>query len=296
MNVIDIASWQQGIDLAAVFAQNPIDGVMVKLTQGTTYLNPLAAGWISWLRENGKLWGTYHYLDGRAAKAEAAFYADHLKLCPGGILALDYEEGTVAMGTAWLKDVLDEVTRLTGVKPLVYCSLSVTTQQDFSAIAAAGYRLWMAQYADMREVKGFVEKPWQSGSCGAFGSYVMHQYTSCGRLNGYGRNLDFDKFYGTEADWWALAAGGEPSPAPAPTPEPQPELKGPTQLVISEILHGSYGVGGAREKKLRAAGYDPVKCQAKVNELYGIATKWKQALGGNADYIASITYILKEMR
>ncbi|MDE6829703.1 MAG: hypothetical protein K2P34_05145, partial [Lachnospiraceae bacterium] len=36
MNGIDISSWQRGIDLAAV----PCEFVIVKATEGTSYLNP----------------------------------------------------------------------------------------------------------------------------------------------------------------------------------------------------------------------------------------------------------------
>ncbi len=40
LNFIDISSWQAGLDLAAVFAQNPLDGVIVKATEKINYVNP----------------------------------------------------------------------------------------------------------------------------------------------------------------------------------------------------------------------------------------------------------------
>ena len=145
MNFIDISSWQAGIDLPALFSGgNQLDGVIVKLTEGTGYVNPDANGWLNWMIARGKPFGTYHYLDGSGAIAEARHYADAVKAYPGGVMAIDYEDAVLAQGTDYLKACLDEVTRLTGVMPLVYCSQSVTQTQDFREIAAAGYQLWMA--------------------------------------------------------------------------------------------------------------------------------------------------------
>lgn len=296
MNLIDIASWQQGLDLATVYRLNPaLDGVIVKVSQGTGYVNACGRDWLDWLVKNGKPAGTYHYLDLMGAVEEARHYVESVKPWLGkAALAIDYEGTTLAKGTGYLKACLDEVYRLTGVKPMVYCSQSVTQQQDFSAIAAAGYPLWVAQYADMRVVNGFVSTPWQSGSVAPFPGYVMHQYTSCGKLSGWSGNLDFDLFYGSASDWAALCGGSaqpQPEPQPAPTPT---KLKGPDPVVVNEIISNKFGVGAAREKKLREAGFDPQKCQAKVNELYAVAAKIKPLLAGNMDYINSIIKIVRQ--
>ena len=287
MNFIDIASWQKGINLPALFRDNPsLDGVIVKLTQGTDYTNPEAKGWLDWLKSHDKPFGTYHYLDGSGAKREAQHYAEAVKAYPGGVLALDYEGTVLAIGTSYLKAALDEVTRLTGVKPLVYCSLSVVSSQDFKAIAETGYRLWVAQYADMQEVKGFLTTPWQRGSVEPFSGYAMHQYTSCGCLSGWGGHLDFDQFRDTAEDWLSLTGFG---------PEPDIDVlpKGPDPVVVSEVLAGRYGSGAERAAKLNAAGYAPEEVQAKVNELYGVAQSCKKYVSGNEQYINSICKITK---
>ena len=293
MNLIDIASWQSGMNLANMFAENPaLDGVVVKLTQGTAYVNPDANAWITWLTLNQKPFGTYHYLDGSGAKAEAQHYAAEAKKWPGGVLALDYEDAVLNKGTGYLKECLDEVYRLTGIKPLVYCSqISALEAQDFSAIAAAGYKLWVAQYADYNPVNGFISNPWHTGTPAPFAEYTMRQYTSCGRLNGWGKNLDFDLFYGTAEDWKALAEAGE-SPAPTPTPS---KPKGPDPQVITDILDGKYGTGQERVQKLTAAGYNAVAVQKKVNELYGIALTLKKKLAGNEQYTDQIFWIVRQL-
>jgi len=293
MNLIDISTWQKGLDLSALFARNPaLDGVIVKLTQGTGYVNPEADRWIKWLTSNGKPFGTYHYLDGSGAKAEAQHYAAQLAKYPGGLPALDYEDSALSKGTAYLKECLDEVFRLSGIRPLVYCSLSVTNEQDFTAIAVAEYKLWVAQYADMDTVHGFVADPWQRGDTGAFDGYVMHQYTSNGHLNGYSGRLDFDQFRGSPEEWAALAAGAAPEPEPTPTPA---EPMGPEPNLISEILHGNWGNGPERAANLTAAGYDADAVQRKVNELYGIALTCKKKMIGNEEYLNQIVWIVRAL-
>ena len=286
MNLIDISSWQAGLDLAGLFGANPgLDGVMVKLTQGKDYVNPEAAAWLRWLIDNGKPFGTYHYLDGSGAEAEARHYADELKKRPGGVPALDYEDTVLVKGVGYLKTCLDEVARLTGVKPLVYCSLSVIRRQDFADIAAAGYRLWLAQYADMAVVSGFLEKPWQQGSVTPFPGYVMQQYTSRGRLKGWDKNLDFDKFGGGPADWAALADKGE-----------RPAARGPDPEVVADVLDGKYGVGADRVRRLTAAGYDAAAVQRKIDELYGVAQSCRKALAGNMEYLDAVVKIIRLMK
>ncbi len=298
MNLIDIASYQGGMDLSTMFKKNPaLGGVIVKISEGTYYANPDAKAWLDWLIANGKPAGTYHYLAKNGAEAEARYYVDHVKPWLGKVaLAIDYEEETLAMGTGYLKACLDEVFALTGVKPLVYCSQIQTLEaQDFRAIAADGYPLWVAQYADMSPVRGFLENPWHTGTSAPFDKYTMRQYTSRGYLNSWSSNLDFDLFYGDVSDWAALYNGTAPELAPSPDPAPQ-KPKGPDPVVISEILHGGYGNGwNIRQARLTAAGYDAGAVQKKVNELYALALTLKKKIAGNDQYLDSIIRIMRDL-
>lgn len=301
MNFIDIASHQSGMDLSGLFRQNPtLDGVIVKISEGTYYTNPNAKAWLDWLTASGKPAGTYHYLSKNGAEAEAQFYVNHVKPWLGKVaLAIDYEEETLAMGTRYLKACLDEVYRLTGVKPMVYCSqINALEAQDFSAIAAAGYPLWVAQYADHNPVRAFIDKPWHTGTSAPFPKYTMRQYTSDGYLNGWGKNLDFDKFYGTVADWNALAsknATPTPTPAPTPTPSPQPTplLKPADPSIVLRTLKNEFGIGTERIMRLRdEEGYDPDSVQRTINRLYVEAGRAKAAIGDDMSYLNSILWIM----
>lgn len=230
LNFIDIASWQSGIDLAAVFEKNqgqrPLHGVIVKATQGMKYVNPRCDQWVQWLIANGKLWGFYHYLDHTDAVSEAKrFVQDTINYFGHGVPAADFEGNIVnTYGTIYLRRFVETVYEETGVKPLIYCNLG-TIQRDpngFRTLAEDGYPLWLAQYANMNTQIGFVEHPWQRGSYAPFEHITMHQYSSMGKLNGYDGVLDFDKFYGTAEDWKAMAMPSKPEPEPEPKPDPEP--------------------------------------------------------------------------
>ena len=285
MNVIDISSWQHGLDLAALFEKNPLDGVVVKASEGTGYTNPDFRGWADWLISNGKPLGLYHFLNGASATSEAAYFAEVCRpYLNKAVLCADYEADALKRGTGYLKDFLDTVLELTGIRPLVYCSLSVVQSQDFSAIAAAGYKLWMAQYASMEVVNGFQEYPWQQGSVYPFTSYVMHQYTGNGRLKGYGGPLDLDLYTGSYSSWMALAKGEDAPPAALKPADPD---------IVMRVLRNEFGYGQERWNALREIGYDPNSVQDMINTCYGVAASVSKHLKPYDEYMNSIIWIVR---
>ena len=309
MNFIDIASHQTGINLEKMFSKNPLDGVIVKATGGTSYKNPEFDGWARWLYENRKFMGAYHYcreLTGNAGtpEAEARHFYNAVKPYIGNIvLAADFEadnSDAFQKGTAWLKEFLDALSDLSGVRPLVYCSQSVTQMFNFNEIVRSGYQLWMAQYATMNPVYGFQDKPWHGGSISPFVGYVIQQYTSMGYLEGWNNNLDFDKFFGGAEDWKALCSCGSEPPKDEPVVEPDvPEVpverKKVNAKIIMDVLNGDYGVRSTRVKKLKAAGYDPDEVQRKINELYSAAAKIQPTIKANKAYLEPLLKIVDTM-
>ena len=79
MNGIDIASYQSNINLAAV----PCDFVIVKATQGTSYINPDCARAVDQALRLGKAVGIYVYLSGTGAQQEIDFFFNNFNF--GGI-------------------------------------------------------------------------------------------------------------------------------------------------------------------------------------------------------------------
>lgn len=251
---IDVSSHQTGIDLSKV----PCDFVIVKATEGVNYVNPDCDRAVQQCIKLGKCWGTYHYVDGSGAVAEADYYVDNIKGYLGkGILCIDWESGSNrAWGNyAYLETLVSRVIERTDIKPLIYVQASA-----YAPTAAVAQRhdcgLWIAQYADMNAT-GYQDTPWNEGAY----SCAIRQYSSAGRLPGWSGNLDLDKFYG-DANAWRKYAGASGAATPAPKPVDPLAGKSDNQLA-DEVIAGKYGDGDARKNAL-GARYAAV--QAIVNQ------------------------------
>lgn len=215
LNGIDIASYQSGIDLSVV----PCDFVIIKATQGTGYVNPDCDRAYQQAKRAGKLRGTYHYVGGGNAVAEADYYVNNIKgYLKDGLLAIDWEaEQNSAWGNeAYLEQLVRRVIERTGIKPLIYSMAS-----RYAQVAAVAKKLdcglWIAEYADMNPT-GYQAHPWREGAYAC----AIRQYASTGRLNGWGGDLDLNIAYMTREQWAKYVnPGGKPAPAPAkPAPAP----------------------------------------------------------------------------
>lgn len=234
---IDIASYQAGIDLSVV----PCDFVIVKATEGVNYVNPDCDRAVQQAIKLGKYWGTYHYVNGSGAVAEADYYVNNVKGYVGrGILCIDWESGSNrAWGNyAYLETLVSRVIERTGIKPLIYVQASA-----YAPTAAVAQRhdcgLWIAQYADMNAT-GYQDTPWNEGAYNC----AIRQYSSAGRLNGWNGNLDLDKFYG-DANAWRKYAGASGAAKPG-----DPLAGKSDNQLADEVIAGKYGDGDARKKAL----------------------------------------------
>ena len=222
LNGIDISSYQSGIDLTVV----PCDFVIIKATQGTGYVNPDCDRAYQQAKRAGKLRGTYHYVGGGNAVAEADYYINNIKgYLRDGLLAIDWEaEQNSAWGNeTYLEQLVRRVIERTSIKPLIYSMAS-----RYAQVAAVAKKLdcglWIAEYADMNPT-GYQAHPWREGAYAC----AIRQYASTGRLNGWGGNLDLNIAYMTR-DQWAkyVNPGGKPAAAPAPSkPAPAPAKPAP---------------------------------------------------------------------
>lgn len=205
LNGIDISHWQYPINISAI----DCDFIIVKATGGKGFLDPSFHNYARQILNDGKLFGFYHFARDYgyqgSAKEEAEFFYSQTKEYIGlGVPVLDWESD-LYLGVDWVIEFLNRYYELSGVKCVVYMSAFYTRQYDWSVVANAGYKLWVAQYADYNNVEGFVAEPWRDTlGNGAFDTVLMHQYTSKGKLEGYEGDLDLDIFYGTKEDWTAL--------------------------------------------------------------------------------------------
>lgn len=190
------------------------DGVIVKATQGTGYVNPRCNHQWDLAGQLGKKRGLYHYAGGGDPVAEAQYFISNIKNYVGqGVLFLDWEsyQNSAWGNTNWARQFVDEVHRLTGVWPVIYVQESALWQV---ANCASDCGVWVAKYATM--TWGSWTLPGMNVSSGAFKFLTGWQFT--------GGDMDRSIFYLDANGWDKIAnpAGIKKPDVPTPAPKPAP--------------------------------------------------------------------------
>lgn len=211
---IDVSKWQSN------FVADT-DGVIVKATEGVGYVDPTCDAKYQMNKKAGKLRGFYHFARpdlGNSAQAEAKFFVDNCKNYFGeAIPVLDWERSVANVG--WAKAFLDEVYRLTGVRPWIYMSASVVNGYNWSSVAS-DYGLWIAGYPAKYNVKN-PPKPTAKELPYKIGKW---KFAAAWQYSSSAGTLDRNIFYGDANAWNKYAAKpAAPAPAPAPVPAPAPK-------------------------------------------------------------------------
>lgn len=296
LNGIDVSNWQNGINLAAV----PADFVICKATQGNSYVSPDCVRQVEQAAAAGKLIGTYHYISGSGAVAEADFYLNNIKNWIGKyMMCLDWESNQNSQwgNESYLKQVAQRIIERTGIPPVIYVQ-----QSRLSAVKAIADELncglWVAQYANMDQT-GYQATPWNEGAY----TCAIRQYSSAGRLSGYSGNLDLNKFYGDRNAWlkYCNPDGAHEDTGGSTTPSQPASPTGSTLDLVVGVMQGEYGNGDARKAAL-GSRYDEV--QDMINHIssasastlasevksgkYGNGETRKIALGSRYDEVQKI--------
>lgn len=156
---------------------NDADFIILKATEGVSYKDPQMAKMAEHFKD--KPLGFYHYAhpEKNTAKKEAAHFVKTVKPYLPAVLALDWEQLALNCPISWAREWLDEVYRLTGIKPLFYVQSSYVPKCG-EAIISGDYGLWVARYS----------KGMQSPNVGKWGRWTIWQYTStpvdCDYFNG----------------------------------------------------------------------------------------------------------------
>lgn len=227
LNGIDVSSWQP----ADITARVAGDFAIVKVTQGTGYVNPSANAQLQGAVRSGKEIGVYHYAGGGDCNAEADYFLNNARPWIGkAVLALDWEANQNAAwgNSGWSTCFVRRVKARTGVTPMVYVQQSALWQVAGARAENAG--LWVAQYAS-KTPTGYQNTPWRLGADGE----AMRQYTSFGLLPGYSGYLDLNYFRGDREQWrkYANPNGSATTPAPAPSPAPAPAQPGCAETCVT---------------------------------------------------------------
>ena len=130
LNGVDVSAYQP----KDVLSQIPFDFAIIKATEGTDWVSPNCDAQYQSAVSQGKLVGVYHfsnanYNPGQAgACAEAQFFVNNIQGYLNGqtLLVLDHEMQSAAAGGAqWALWFMQEVTRITGFKPMLYGSRGI---------------------------------------------------------------------------------------------------------------------------------------------------------------------------
>lgn len=214
----DISGWQAvEPDLSSV------DGVIIKSTEGTGFINPRFKGQIDFARSQGKELGLYHFADGADPIAEADYFVDNSAREDGVAQALDVEGDfykNVSDPVGWCLAWLQHVESRTNNKPGIYLSQSELASYDWSRVVKNDNWLWIAEWNGQNQPQ-----------ITQFSLWTLWQYADKSATGG-----DADIFNGDVNVWKKIAANegdsqdstpvppapSDPVPAPVPAPEPAP--------------------------------------------------------------------------
>ena len=182
----------------SIIRDSHAQGVIVKATQGTSYVNPRCNHQYELAGQLGKLRGLYHYAGGGNPEAEAQYFINNIKNYVGkAVLILDWESYQNASwgNSNWSLRFANEVHRLTNVWPLIYVQESALWQV---ANCASKCGVWVAKYASMNWNSWTL--PDMSVSSGVFNCLTGWQFT--------GGDMDRSIFY-LDANAWNKIASGD---------------------------------------------------------------------------------------
>lgn len=211
---IDVSMHQAGIDIGATGA----DFVVVKATEGVGYTDPQFRALADATLASGKRLGFYHFAwpssNSSEDEADAFISAIRPYLDQNPFLVLDWEDSDAYYDISWADHWLNLVHRGTGIKPIIYMSASVANGAWWEQISRV-YWLWVAGYpADAPDSRATPDCPYVP--LGHEWETLMWQYTSTGRVPGWGGDLDLNVCYrpdvlgltnntSTDEDWLNMA-------------------------------------------------------------------------------------------
>ncbi|PZX18047.1 lysozyme [Breznakibacter xylanolyticus] len=189
---VDVSKHSGKIDWGKL-KSNGVDFAYIKATEGIDYVDPLYKKNYKALREQGLLFGAYHFFrfckDGRQ---QALHFIKHARLQKGDLVpVVDVETWGNTLCTRSDKEVRTEIGKFLntikdelGVVPIIYTNGE--SHRRFIKDIYDGYPLW---FCDIDE------EP-----TGNAARWVMWQYSHRGRIEGARHEIDFNVYRRTKTD------------------------------------------------------------------------------------------------
>ena len=198
LNFIDISSYQASLNLVAA-KSTPIQGVIIKATEGVSYVNPYCDTHFQQAKSCGLLQGFYHFAGNGNAEAEEQFFYDNCKNYFGeAIPVLDWEGNQTV---DWVNRFVRRLHELSGVWCWIYANPWRFNQGGVEPNCAR----WVASYPEVSHPSFAQAASWDCPN--ADGNVVAWQFCSDGRVSGYGGDVDCSLYYGDEGSWLKYAGG-----------------------------------------------------------------------------------------
>ena len=195
---IDVSHHQGRIDWSQVASSNaesdcPVKFVIIKATEGGTFVDPDFETNLKGAREAGFVCGVYHFFNpSTPAGKQADFYINNVKLNKGDFAPVVDVERT-GRSDKELQDGLSEflsiIEKHYGVKPIIYASAKFR-KRHLDSDRFNYYPVWIAHYYVVRPDSDVKWRIWQ--------------FTDRARVNGIAEYTDLNVFSGTEADFNSL--------------------------------------------------------------------------------------------
>lgn len=197
---IDISKWQKGLSIDAIASQ--VDFVIIKATEGNSYVDPCCDPFVQRCRSLNKPWGFYHFGRSNGATAEADFLLRNtINYFGEGIPILDWESG---QSVDWVNEFVRHVHDETGIWPWVYSNSWCFNQGEVELNCGR----WIAGYPQTGVTSFDFAEQHQMPYAVNNGLVCAWQFTSSGRLEGWSSNVDMNVFYGDTKAWEAYATAG----------------------------------------------------------------------------------------
>lgn len=191
-----------------------VDFAIIKITEGTGYVNPRWTAQRQWARDHGLSVGFYHFARPGDQMAQADYFLNQVALQPGDHLWYDWEDAGIssAQKDRWIKYVQ---AQRPGHRVGLYCNTSFWKNRDTSSFAGDG--LWIAT-GGIPQGQPPIEAPW-----------LIHQFSTEG---GYDHDL---AQFGSRADMIAWAKGDEDDMAL--TADDKTWLKAEIRTALKELVY-----------------------------------------------------------